>query len=260
MAHATSAAHRPAVLRRGGFVADDEGGVAGEARRDAEPGARAEDGGTEAGALLDRLTEVRMNLDRERGAAPSLWLELAGLPAGERLARIAGERRFQTFGLCELLLAKAAALPPASAVPDLALDTAHLAALALEAAEHLDGAVHAPPVAHDLKARAWAEIGEARRAAGDLRGAEEALAEAAACLGHGTGDLLLDARLLEFEAAVRAAQGRPGEAEALLRQAAARYAQVNESELAARALRRREEIRSSLASPASGHPAFGSTP
>lgn len=234
-------------------MADEDG--AGATREPTERGTVGErdDGRMDPAApLLDRLAEVRSTLSRERDAAPSLWLELAALPAGERLSLLAGEPRFQTFGLCELLLAQAAGPPIAAG------EAGHLAALALAAAERLDGAVHAASVVADLKARAWAEIGEARRAAGELRAAEEALAAAAACLAHGTGDLLVDARLLEFEAAVRADQGRPGEAAALLRQAVARYTQVNEPELAARAAGRREAIRrGSREGPGSGHPVFG---
>lgn len=248
-------------------MADEDGGSAGAARGPRAPGPAVErDGGGAARAapLLDRLAEVRSTLARERDAAPSLWLELALLPAGERLARVAGEPRFQTFGLCELLLSQAAAVAAAVAVPRAdpppvpAGEAGDLAALALAAAERLDGVVHAAPVVADLKARAWAEIGEARRAVGELPAAEEALAAAAACLAHGTGDLLVDARLLEFEAAVRADQGRPREAAALLRQAAARYTQVNEPELAARAAGRREAIRrGAREAPGSGHPVFG---
>lgn len=210
-----------------------------------------EDGGG-TGALLDRLAGVRSNLARERDAAPFLWLELSRTAADRRRERIVEDRRFQTFGLCELLLAKAAA---ASAID--ADQASGLAALALAAAERLDTAIHEPAVAHDLKARAWAELGEARRVLRDLIGAEEALAAAAACLSQGTGDLLVDARLLEFEAAVRADQGRESEAAALLRQAASRYAQVNEPELEARANARRDALRRGPRSLPGGHPAFG---
>ncbi len=241
---------------------EDGGGGSGAAPRAAGRRASETEGDRPSeGGLLERLAGVRSTLARERDLAPALWLELVALPAGERLARIAAEPRFQTFGLCELLLARATAMAPAPHTPPVAgPEVGHLAALALAAAERLDDSVHAASIVHDLKARAWAEIGEARRAAGELRSAEEALAQAAACLTHGSGDLLVDARLLEFEAAVRIAQGRPGEADALLRQAAARYAQINEPQLAARALARREEIRTaSLAAPAAAHPAFGTT-
>jgi hypothetical protein len=97
-------------------------------------------------------------------------------------------------------------------------------------------------VVGDLRARAWAAAGDARRRQGDLAGAEEALRAGAACLANGTGDLLVEARLLEFEAAVRRSQGRAGEAAALLKQAAARYRQAGDTPLLERALAEREAV------------------
>jgi hypothetical protein len=194
-----------------------------------------EDGGG-ARALLASLSRVRSALDRERAAAPRLAGELLALPLERREERLLRDARFHTWGVCELLLAKSLeAGEPAAA--------GSLAALALAGTERLDPVLHPPPVVGDLRARAWATLGEARRRQGDLGGAEEALRAAAACLAQGTGDLLVEARLLEFEAAVRRAQGRAGETAALLKQAAARYRQVGETQLLERALAEREAIR-----------------
>lgn len=233
-------------------MGDEDGGdgglgESGEPRLDsaAEPAA-AED------ALLDRLARARANLGRERDAAPALRCELADLPPDQQLAAVSRDARFHTFGLAELLLAEAVF----STADDPAL-AKRLAALSLAAAAHLDEALHPPPVVRDLEARAWAAAGEARRAAGELRGAEEALAAAAACLAHGTGDPTVDARLLEFEAAVRADQGRLGDADALLRQAAARYLRVNERDLATEVEARRKALRAAGEAVTPGHPAFG---
>ncbi len=215
-----------------------------------ETGADPRDTGAESGALLDLLARARANVARERDDAPALARELAALPPDRQLAEVAGDARFQTFGFSELLLADAAApgIDPAEA--------GRLAALALAAASRLDGALHPPPIVRDLEARAWGAAGEARRAAGDLPGAEEALAAAASCLAHGTGDLTVDAQLLEFEAAVRAGQGRLSEADALLRQAAARYVRVNDRERAAELEARRAALRRAGAPESPGHPAF----
>ncbi len=188
-----------------------------------------------ARALLAGLSRVWSELDRERAAAPRLVGELLALPLELREKRLRRDPRFHTWGVCELLLAKSLeAEEPAAG---------SLAALALAGTERLDPARHPPPVVGDLKARAWAAFGEARRRQGDLSGAEEALRAAAACLAHGTGDLLVEARLLEFEAAVRRTQGRGGEAAALLKQAAARYRQVGETQLLERVLAEQESIR-----------------
>ncbi|HEX4960117.1 MAG TPA: hypothetical protein VF173_04715 [Thermoanaerobaculia bacterium] len=188
--------------------------------------------------LLAVLERLRSALDQERAEAPALCAELMALPAEAALEQIRRQARFQTWGLCELLLAKSAEPPD----PEGTGRAGRLAALALAGAERLDLTRHAPAVVEDLKARAWATLGEARRAAADLPGAEEALRAAAACLSHGTGDLLVEARLLEFEAGVRRGQGRQGEAAALLKLAAARYRQTGELERMKRVLAEREDI------------------
>ncbi|MEO6194613.1 MAG: hypothetical protein ABIS20_16500 [Thermoanaerobaculia bacterium] len=192
--------------------------------------------GEGADSLLTALSRLRSALDRERAEAPALATELVALPPDRREERLRRDGRFQTWGLCELLLTQS--LDPA--VDPAAADT--LARLALAGADRLDPSRHAPPVVEDLKARAWAAAGEARRRQGDLAGAEEAVRAAAARLAHGTGDLLVEARLLEFEAAVRRDQRRGGEAAALLKLAAARYRESGETQLLERVLAARAEV------------------
>lgn len=194
-------------------------------------------GGALAGPLLERLARARNRLGRERLEAPVLVAELLAQPAGWQEELIRRDPRLQTWGVGELLLRRGEEL----AAQDPA-ESARLAGLALASADQLAGC-HPEPVLQDLRARAWAAVGEARRRAGQLRAAEEALRASAGCLAHGTGDLLVEARLLEFEAAVRLDQERRGEAAALLLQAASRYRSVNEPELLDRALLRRNEIR-----------------
>lgn len=196
--------------------------------------------GDGTGALLGRLAGAREALDRERQDAPQLCAELLAQPEEVRLGLVSLDRRFHTWGVCELLLARSQEALDQHA-PDPAAP-GHLAALALAASEELDLERHAPALIKDLRAKTWACIGESRRQAGDLPGAEEALRAAGSCLAYGTGDLLVEARLLEFEAAVRATQGRTGEALALLDQAAARYSEVHETQLQERVLRRRDQV------------------
>jgi len=204
------------------------------------------------GTLCECLSRARQSLERERASAPELLAELLAGPSAGQPCRIAVDPRFQTWGIAELLLARSQTLLAASA-DDVApaihpAEAGRLGHLALAVAgllrEH-----HPVPLVQDLRARAWASVGEASLAAGDLPGAAAALRSAAACLAHGTGDLLVDARLLEFEAAVRAAQGSPGDAIALLKQAAARYRKLNEPCHLARVLARREELQGRAAQP-----------
>lgn len=195
----------------------------------------------EGEALLERLARARALVESERQAAPALCEELLALPAVRQGEAVAAEARFQTWGLCELLLDRSAAVLGTDAE-----EAARLAGLGLAAAAHLDPDVHSPALVFDLEARLWAALGEACRRTGELLRAEEALGQAAACVAHGSGDLLLDAQLLEFEAAVRSDQGRTSEADALLKQAAARYAALHEEEMHARAVERRTQIRRDL--------------
>lgn len=192
--------------------------------------------------LLARLAEARDRLCRERSEAPALCAELLALPPEQQVERAAADSRFQTWGVCEELLWRSAALEEADAAANTAANTAgHLATLTLAAAGRL-GDEHGAPLVRDLEARAWACLGTARLRTGDLAGAEEALREGAFRLADGTGDLLVDARLLEFEAAVREAEGGLRAAASLLRQAEARYREIGETTFAARVQGSRERL------------------
>jgi hypothetical protein len=193
-----------------------------------------EEGGSE---LFERLGRLRFNLERERAEAPGLLAELLAYPLEEREARLRRDVRLQTWGLCQLLIARSCEVR--SADPR---EACHLALLALAGIEGLDSLKHAPSLVADLEARAWAAAGEACLSRNDLAGAEDALHAAAAGLARGTGDLLVEARLLEFEAAVRRDQRRGGEAAALLKMAAARYREIGDGDLQERALAAREAI------------------
>src|SRR5688572_5681410 len=184
------------------LMAEDNRRVRVPQAADPNPSLLLEDDGEGVGSLLASLTRLRSALDRERSEAPPLVEELLALAPEEQGERLRREPRFHNWGLCELLLARSAA---EGADPE---DAVGLAALVLVAADLLDRSRHAPPVVADLKARAWAAAGEACRRQGNLGGAEDALRSAASCLAQGTGDLLVEGRLLEFEASLRHQQGR----------------------------------------------------
>lgn len=192
--------------------------------------------------LLARLEEARKSLDRERAEAPGLCAELLALAPDSQAERIATDPRFRTWGVCEELLQQQSSREEIDAGP-----AGRLASLALAAAAGL-GAQHDVPLVRDLEARAWACLGAARLRAGDLAGADEALHQGALRLVEGTGDLLVDAQLLEFEAAVREAQGGLRNAASLLRQAEARYREIGETACAARAGQARERVLRALQS------------
>lgn len=197
--------------------------------------------GEGTGTLLERLAQVRTSLHRQRSEAPRLCEELLAQPREVQLGLVSMDPRYHTWGVCELLLARSQEAEP-EGTEGTAEDAGHLARLALAASEGLEEQQHAPALVKDLRARSWAGVGEDRRRTGDLAGAEEALRAAGTCLAYGTGDLLVEARLLEFEAAVRADQGRSGEAVALLDQAADRYQEIRETRLLDRVLKKKEEV------------------
>ena len=147
-----------------------------------------------------------------RAEAPALFAELMGhrVECQEILAR--NSRRFRSLALCGLLLQRSHEV----SVDDPAQGE-RLAALALELAGSLDGGWYGERVLADTRGRCWSLIGNARRIAADLPGAEEALLQAEDDLDRGTGDLTEKAQLLVYKAFLRQAQHRLDEAAALFR-------------------------------------------
>jgi tetratricopeptide (TPR) repeat protein len=109
-----------------------------------------------------------------------------------------------------------------------------LAALAVGVAERLD--LLARKEVADLRARAWAELGNARRVANDLLGAEAALERALMSAEEGAGDPLLLARLLDLTASLYSDQRQFEKAFQLLDLVYQIYCRHGERHLAGRAL------------------------
>jgi len=170
------------------------------------PVSRAVDG------VLQGLRSRAQAVARERAEAPALFAELMGhrVERQEILAR--NSRRFRSLALCGLLLQRSHEV----SVDDPAQGE-RLAALALELAGSLDGGWYGERVLADTRGRCWSLIGNARRIAADLPGAEEALLQAEDDLDRGTGDLTEKAQLLVYKAFLRQAQHRLDEAAVLFR-------------------------------------------
>lgn len=152
--------------------------------------------------VYDRVMTVRAGLETERAEARKLMAGLQILPVDRWADRVRKDRRFHTWGFCELLLDQAG--------------SEVCAGLAVTVASRIDSESHPPVFVEELRARAWGGLADVRREAGDFAGAELALREAEACLLRGTGDRLARARLLERKAALRHAQERSEEAARLL--------------------------------------------
>lgn len=153
-------------------------------------------------------------LTAERLEAPELFVDLTGQPPERWGALIAAEKRFLTWGFLELVIERS--LEVATRNPELA---EHLGRLALQVAERLDLRLYGAGPIEDLRARAWAHIGNARRVRSDLAGAEEAFTAAFLQLGRGTADPLEKAVLFDLKASLRRDQRRFDEAASLLRKA-----------------------------------------
>lgn len=150
--------------------------------------------------------------------APELFAQLADHPFDEQLSLVADDPSFQTWALCQLLLKKSSESvfnDPACAV--------NLAELAINVSLHLN-AVYDPHWVLDLRARAYAHLGNARRVLGELRSAETAMWKAESCLTLSmTGNDLVRAEIFDLAASLRRAQRRFPEALTLWDQAFALY-------------------------------------
>jgi tetratricopeptide (TPR) repeat protein len=234
--------------------------------------------------IFERLAGVGRRVEEEREAAPRLVAELLASPPAARAALLAKleaggsagpaigpgsgspdhggaagspwtVHRVATPAVCALLLERCRAA--AATEPAVALQAAELA---LALAERLDAAVCGATVVQGLRACAWAHLGDARRAGGDLDGAEWALEVAGALATAGAGvddagevdaasenlETLEWARLLVFKAALRADRGDLGEADRLLERAADLYGAAGERRRAGRALVQQGLIRVEL--------------
>ena len=173
-------------------------------------------------ATLSALTRARAiaQAHHARSQAPALWKRLRPFAPGERRVLIEESEEYRSWALAELVSeesARAAADDPARAL--------ELAELARYIAERVRGG---ELWRMRLQGLIWAFVGNARRVASDLRGAEQGFVQARLLWEAGaTADPgILDAsRLLDLEASLRRDQRHFPEALALLDKALAAAAQ-----------------------------------
>lgn len=194
--------------------------------------------------VYDRLGVAARTVQRTRELAPLLYDELIKHPHKRRLLMVTNSRRYRSWGLAELMLYRARqrwADDPETA--------AELAELALEVARRLDVEETGSLFLNDLKTRAWAYLGNARRIISDLRGAETAFQEAERLIHGGSGDPLERAELLDLRATLYKDQGHFERALQTLNRAIAAYRRANERHLAGRALIKKAVIYQHWAQP-----------
>ncbi|HEV7518247.1 MAG TPA: hypothetical protein VGR07_18260 [Thermoanaerobaculia bacterium] len=151
--------------------------------------------------------------------APLLFAELGPWPFEEQLAAVRGEERFQNWGFCQLLLKKS--LEAVFEDPTRAIG---LAELGVRITEYLVEAAYDPDWVLDLKARAWAYLGNGLRVLGELWSAESAFRRSEEYMEASmTGNPHVRAEVLDLKGSLRRAQRRLDEAEALAGEALALY-------------------------------------
>ncbi|MFP5284414.1 MAG: tetratricopeptide repeat protein, partial [Thermoanaerobaculia bacterium] len=186
-------------------------------------------------ASLERSTRTLRSreaaLGRERGEAPGLYVELMDHPPGQREFLLRNVPRFHTWGFLELLVQRSWEMAISS--PSYSEELARLAILVSECLS-LD--VYKGELVEDLRARAWAYIGNAQRVQFDLQEAERSFEVAHFHLKRGTRELLERAIFLDLKASLLRAQRRFDEALKLLRRAISIFLQEGEEHRAGRSL------------------------
>lgn len=168
---------------------------------------------------------------RERADAPRLVAELAGATEAERPALIRSRPQLRTPAVCDLLLEQSFS----QGFPD-PMQAIELAGLAVRIAEQLNAGFYGRSVVQDLRTRAWAHLGNARRLASDFVGAEQALTRAETHQKGGSADPLEEARVLDFKASLLSDRGRFEEAAELIEVVIEIYEEIRDSHRQGRAL------------------------
>jgi tetratricopeptide (TPR) repeat protein len=179
--------------------------------------------------------EQKLALEKLRGWAQ--WAQLEPLNPQLRFVRVESDNRFHTFGLYDRLLEASRWYRRTEPVE--AVDIIRLAILV---AERLDPVTLGEERAADLKAAAWAALGNAKRIAEDFEGARRAFNEAWRILDGGTGDPTEKARLISLEASYMKDIGEFEVAETSLEEALQLYRKVRDTHEQGRVLLKMGEI------------------
>ena len=150
--------------------------------------------------------------------APRIYMALQESSFEDQIRRVKNEADLQNWGLCQLLLRKSLHL--VFDQPLLAVQTAEIAA---KLSSYL-GDAYDPHWVLDLRARAQAYLGNARRVLGELRSAEMAFLQADAFLEQSmTGNEEVRAEVLHLKSSLRRQQRQLDEALELAEEALSIY-------------------------------------
>jgi tetratricopeptide (TPR) repeat protein len=155
------------------------------------------------GSNIEFIALWQRRLTLERAQAPRLLSVLLEQPEARRELLVRNHPRFQTWGLLELTLEQSHEQTfnnPAG--------SEEMGNLALLVSDHLSPSLYGLERIEDLRARAWAYIGNSLRVRVNLAGAEKAFEKAFAHLRRGTGEVLERASILRLKGALRKDQHR----------------------------------------------------
>ncbi len=201
------------------------------------PGEESEEGGGNGyDAVLDRVFEKVVVTEAvfagERAQGRALLAELLRVPAERQHLMVANCQRFRTRVLCDLLVEESHETGFQS--PQRAVELARLAVLLADrlTAEDCGGG----DVQESLRARVWAQLGNAHRINSNLAEAEAALAVAEELLSRGRIGFFDRARVLALLASLRRAQERFAEALQLFDRVVVIYKKLGQWNLLGRTL------------------------
>jgi tetratricopeptide (TPR) repeat protein len=174
-------------------------------------------------ALPARFGPVDVALARSRAEASQLWQELAAWEPEERWARVQRDRRFANWGLAEILSRGSEGVAPAD--PGQATGLAELAVCVAD--QVTEGSPFEDQWVYQLRALAWAYLGNARRVSGNLPESGRCFEMSDTWWEAGTKEvedaLGYEPLLLDLKASLRTDQRRFAEALTLLDRAADLY-------------------------------------
>ena len=185
--------------------------------------------------ILAREAEVA----RERAQGRELFDELARHPPARQQLMVANSARFGSRMLCEILLEQAHEAgfrEPARSVELARLGVAIADRLAERSEEKAGEGLQG------LRARAWAQLGNALRISSDIAGADEAFETATCLLDPVRVAPNETARVLDLEASLRKDQRRFAEASRLMDRVIAIYRKLGQRGLLGRSLQQKSTI------------------
>jgi len=184
-------------------------------RWDELPAAERRDG---LGAAMRQAMRRGVVIRAERALGPELLAELERRSPTARRAVIRTAERYQLFGFVEFLCHASR-----EAVFRDVARALELAGLAVEVADSLDPRIYVAKFTTDMQALAHAYLGNARRVASDLFGAEGAFQQALLLREQGTQGSPVYAEIGSLLGSLRIDQGRYLEARTILQEALALY-------------------------------------